>query len=311
MFEPFQRNVDHDVSNFMQMFERAKVGQIAAIHSEPPKSVLICVDGSDQDFISEEIASQLKSRMPLSLTVIDARVDVKTSERAMQLAERLGAECISSEAEESFDQILDGLQAANADLVILPSPYGRNLKAVGPDSVGTVIDVMLSRTPVPLLVVREAFSSAKSTLFERVALVISGENEAAPAAAAKALALLQPGGTFTLSLILEEELYENFRKLMQAMHPDMEVSLESVTNALIQTHMRLHRGLQQAAAEQHFKYDLQVKHVDEVPQEITQEHSTNTLQALGLVRSDHHSQGVVNDRIRFSADPLLIVAVEG
>jgi len=180
-----------------------------------------------------------------------------------------------------------------------------------PDNVGTVIDVMLSRTPVPLLVVREAFSSAKSTLFERVALVISGENEAAPAAAAKALALLQPGGTFTLSLILEEELYENFRKLMQAMHPDMEVSLESVTNALIQTHMRLHRGLQQAAAEQHFKYDLQVKHVDEVPQEITQEHSTNTLQALGLVRSDHHSQGVVNDRIRFSADPLLIVAVEG
>lgn len=310
MFEPFQRNVDHDVSNFMQMFERAKVGKIAAIQPDPPTSALVCVDGSEQDPISEEITSQIKSRLPLRLTVIDARVDVKTSERAVHMAERLQAETYTSEETESFDQILDAINGSQAELVILPCPYGRDLNAVGPDSIGTVIDVMLSRSPVPLLVVREAFP-AGSKMFTQISLVITGENEAAPLAAAKALSLLQPGGTFTLSLTLEEELYENFRTLVQTMNPDMEVSLESVTSALVQTHMRLHRGLQQAAREHNFKYDLQVRHINDVPREITQEHTTQTLQVLGLVRSDHRSQGVVNDRIRFSADPLLVVAVQG
>jgi len=241
MFDPQKTDVDKGMRNSMNMFEAAHVGPEAALKPRQPGHVLVVLDGSTQDGTSIGIARELKARFGSRLSVLDAREADQGNEVAEGVAAGLEAETLPRGRGESFDQILAAIDACGCDLCVLPCPYGRDLTSLGADSAGTVIDVLLARSPVPLLVTRKPFS-IEDRPFRDVVLMLIGENETAEHAAQWAAGLVAASGEMELLLLLEEEFYENVHDLLKVLDPEKEFTQDDVVRALEQEHVRLHHG---------------------------------------------------------------------
>jgi hypothetical protein len=291
----------------MILFSRARTGgSVTAVEPRRPRTVLLLLDGSSQDAFGRTIAEQFRERFDCQVAVGDARENVSADDLAPPMAATLGAVAVPKTEGDSYEQILTAVDYSKCDLLITPCPYGRDLESVGPDSAGTVIDVLLARSPVPMLVVRKPYEP-QGELFRQVLMILTAENEAAPAAAAWAAGLIAPGGLFQLVLVLEREMYENVHALMQSIAPDVEVSAAAVSQALAKAHMQLHRGLQEAAAASGFEYRLKLQLEGQAGSLDVEDESTHPLIVLALERSDHASQGSVQSRIRLSPNPVLVV----
>jgi len=306
MAEPTRKNLDRAVEESMDFFSRARVGAVSAIEPRRPSTLLVAVDGSEQDAFAMAITARFGERFGCQIVVVDGRETESSNDLAAEAASSLGGQAIAKSAGENFEQILAAIDAAQCDLLIAPCPYGRDLEAVGPDSVGTVIDVLLARSPVPLLVVRKPYQP-QGELFHQIVMTLTAENEAAPDAAAWAAGLIAPSGKFHLLLVLEHEMHENIHALMQSIAPEMDVSIDTLSHALARNYTRLHSALQKTAAEVGFSYRLDLQAEGEA-RAIAQENAARpTLRVLALERGDHISQGSVHARIRQSLHPLLVV----
>jgi hypothetical protein len=294
----------------MDLFSRARVGTVAAVEPRRPKTVLLALDGSTQDPFGIAIAGQFRERFGCELSVVDAREGDVAEDLAAQVAQLLDGRAEPKTSDDSFTQILNATDNSNCDLLIAPCPYGRDLQAVGPDSAGTVIDVLLARSPVPVLVVRKPYEPQED-LFHQIAMVLTAENEAAADAAAWAAGLIAPRGAFHLVLVLEREMYENTAALLQSIAPEMDVSIDSLSHALARNYMRLHRGLQKAAAQEGFSYKLRLEVEGEAEPVVSEDAPRPTLRVVALERDDHVSQGSVQTRIRQSLHPVLVVCRPG
>jgi hypothetical protein len=286
-------------------FERARVKPAEAVRPRRPERVLLAVDGSSQDHSATKVAEHLRDQYECAVFVVDAREHDDSNNLALQTAGTLGAQATTKTPGDSYEQILQAIRDCQADFLIAPCPYGRDLETVGPNSAGTVIDVLLSRSPVPILVIRRPFEET-AKVFRHVRMVLTAENEAARPAAARATALITPGGLLELVLVLEKEMYENVRALLQTIAPDVELTAESMSHALAHAHMNLHRSLQKTAKQVGFEYRLQLLLEGEEPIADGKQ-PPRVLRVLALERADHSSQGNVRDRIRLSPDPLLVV----
>lgn len=309
MVEPTRRDLDRAVEESMELFNRARVGSVAPVNPCRPGTVLLALDGSSQDRLGIAIAGQFRERFGCALAVLDAREDVASDELAAQAAHSLGGLVEPKTPDDSFAQILAAVDHSKCDLLITPCPYGRDLESVGPDSAGTVIDVLLARSPVPILVVRKPYESP-GELFRQVLMILIAENEAAPAAAAWASGLIAPRGVFQLVLVLEREMYENIHALMQSIAPEMDISAASLSHALARNYMRLHRSLQKTAAQEGFEYRLNLQVEGEARSLAAEDETLRSLNVLALERGDHVSQGSVQSRIRQSLNPVLVVCKE-
>lgn len=306
MFEPSEREFDDDVQRSMSMFERARIGDVAAIAPRVPARLLLALDGSAQDDMSVRFARQLKSRFGCAVRVVDGRQNVATNEFAERIAATLDADAVPKTAGENYEQVLAAIEGSRCDLLIVPSPFERDLAKVGTDSTGTVIDVLLSRSKTPLLVVRDSYE-LDEPVFARASLVLVGENEAAPRAAEWAAGLVAPGGELELLLVLEAEIYENVRDLLRSLDPELNVTPEKLAEAMQRSRVRLHRALDKASQELDITYHLQVQQESETSRVEPAASSQHPLVVLALEKNDHLSQGFVHDRIRHSADAVLVV----
>lgn len=290
----------------MSLFDRARVSDVAPVEPRRPETILLALDGSSQDSLGMAIADQFRERFDCAVAVVEAREDVPSGELADRVAASLSGVVVPDTAGESFEQILAAVDHSKCDLLVSPCPFGRDLESVGPDSVGTATDVLLARSPVPVLVVRRPYKP-KGELFRRALMILTAENEAAPIAAAWASGLIASGGVFQLVLALEREMYENVHALTQSIAPEADVSASALSQALAKTHMRLHRALQKTAAEQGFKYRLKLQMEGEAGSLTVEDESQHPMIVLALERSDHSSQGSVQSRIRLSPNPVLVV----
>ena len=306
MVKPPLRDLDEAVEESMSLFSRAKVSTVAPVDPRRPTHVLLALDGSSQDSQGSAIARQFRERFDCEVAVVDARENVPSNELAARIASSMEAHALAKTTGDSFEQVLAAVDESKCDLLITPCPYSRELDAVGPDSTGTVIDVLLARSPVPILVVRKPYEP-KGDLFRQVLMILTSENEAAPRAAAWAAGLIAARGVFRLVLNMEREMYQNVHALMESIAPDVDVSADSLSHALAQTHTRLHRSLQKAASEHGFEYKLKLQVEGEAGSLTVEDERSHPLIVLALERSDHASQGSVQSRIRLSPNPVLVV----
>lgn len=306
MFEPTEHEVDHDVRESMALFERAQVGEVAPIEPRSPGRILVVLDGSQQDKLSLSLASRLQGRFACPMDVLDAREWVDSNELAVQASQAIGAHPLSKSEGDSYEQILLAAEERGSELIIVPSPYGRDLEKVGTDSTGTVIDVLLARSSVPLLVTRRPFEPSDEP-FAHAILVLIGENKAAAEAGAWAAGLVRSGGTIEVMFVLEQEVLQNVRRLMQELDPKIHIDAEQLSHALAQSHVRLHRALQKTAQDAGREYRLSVHRQGDAALEQLTHDSHDTLVVLALERADHLSHGHVHDRIRHTALPVLVV----
>lgn len=303
-FDPHEADVDRLVDASMRMFERSKLGSVAAIEPRSVERILVCPDGSSQDAAVAEAAEFLRGRFDsVALQLLDAREhdgDAGTSRTAA--IEIPGAEPISAEGEYAYDKILAAVETQRPQLVVLPCPFGRDFESVGADSAGTVIDVLLRRCAVPLLVIREPGQTLAAAAGELV-LVVGSENESEPAAAALALGLMESGSRLTLNLLVSQEQVENIRQLLGVLAPEQTIDREKLAGALAEAHAKLDLALHKAALELGVQYQMDPREDVTYPDDRTR----NLLLVLPLESDDAFGHGFVQTRIRRSPHPLLVV----
>lgn len=311
MFEPTEREFDDEVKRSIEQFERARIGEAPPLEPRLPQKLLLVLDGSTQDETGAAVALGLQQRLQCELLVMDAREHQAENHLATETAERLGAQAVEKLSGDSYEQILSAVQRTGCDVVVVPSPFERELDKVGSDSTGTVIDVLLSRCPIPLLVIRRRFA-VEQRPFSRVQLVLIGENDVAREAGAWAVGLVTESGLLQLALQMPREVLEEVRDLLRSLAPEQDVEQEQIEEAMQRSSVRLHRALQQAADDKGFRYQLVVHRDDAFNFDTFDESHSGWLLVLALERKDPASEGRVNDRIRHSPVPVLVVpAVAG
>ncbi|TWU30569.1 universal stress protein [Novipirellula artificiosorum] len=300
-------DLGRDVDASMRMFERSKVGQAASIQPIKPSRVLWVLDGSSQDDSSLAAVTHLNDQFNLETIVLDARdasgeLTDHAPERAIQVS---GGRPIRPSEGEAYEKILAALAHHDVDLVIVPCPFGRSFEHVGTDSAGTVIDVLLARSPKPILVIRRD-DQTLDRCTQQVSVVIGSECDVANRAAAWAFGLAADGATVTLDLVIEKEHYENIRSIIEALDPGKPLAPEQVSEALAKAHQTLHAEMAKTANERGLSYHLRPQAGQNAPPNPLHE-TQKMLLVMPLEVDDRFGQGFVQDRIRRSPHPVLVV----
>jgi len=301
-------DLDREVDASMRMFEKSKVGPAAAITPRIPSKVLLVLDGSSQDGTGAKAASYLQGRFQTETLILDGREknDDDNSDLAIDCAAEIPASTpISRSEDESYDAILAALDEHPVDLVIVPCPFGRSFENVGADSAGTVIDVLLSRCPRPILVIRRDDQHLVQSVGD-VSMVIGGECDVKSRAAAWAFGLASESATVTLSLVIEKENFENRRTIIDALHPGETLESEQFRNAMAKAHQSIHAAMAKTASSLGMTYRLRAVAGEVAPPNPLNE-SSKVLLVMPLEVDDRYAQGFVHDRIRRSPHPVLVV----
>ena len=314
--------LDRDVDASMRMFEKSKVGPAAAITPIKPSRILVVLDGSEQDATSLAAASTMRQRFNVETLVLDARDSIDsdrgdngaTNDSIAHLREDLaiagagqvtGGRPIARAEGDSYDAILSAVKQHDVDLLIVPCPFGRSFEKIGTDSAGTVIDVLLSKCPKPMLVTRRADQLAESCL-KSIRFIVSSECDLEHRAAAWAFGLIESGGSITLNLVVEKEQYQNLRSILEALMPEETIDEKKFADALTKTHQSLHGAMAKTATAMGLIYSLQPQASEAAPPNALGD-ATKQLLVMPIEVDDRFTQGFVQDRIRRSPHPVLIV----
>ena len=301
-------DLDREVDASMRMFEKSKVGPAATIPVIKPSRVLLVFDGSPQDETGIEAASYLRDRFNTETLVLDARdkSEDDDSDLAAGCAKRIsGSRPIRRQEGDSYDAILASLNEHTVDLLIVPCPFGRSFEDIGVDSAGTVIDVLLSRCSTPILVIRRQ-DQRLSECAKEVSMIMGDECEVDNRAAAWAFGLAAEGATVLLNLVIEREQYENIRSIVEALQPDASFDPEQFSDALAKTHDAIHGAMAKTASSLGMSYHLRPIAGEVAPPNPLND-SRKMLLIMPLEVDDRFEQGFVQDRIRRSPHPVLVV----
>ncbi len=301
-------DLGREVDESMRLFERSKVGNAASILAIRPSRVLLVLDGSPQDDAGVAAAATLRERFDTETLVLDARDDIEddTADLAESRIEQIsGARPLKRSEGDSYDAILHALDGHDVDLVIIPCPFGRSFEQVGADSAGTVIDVLLSRCPKPMLVIRRE-DQLLDQCTASISMIVGGECDVESRAAGWVFGLANDSATITLNLVIEKEQYENIRSIIEALQPGTTLDPQQFTEALTKTHQAIHQAMAKTASDQNLTYHLRPQ-AGEVAPPNPLDDQTKMLLVLPLEVDDRFGQGFVQDRIRRSPHPVLVI----
>lgn len=308
MNEP-QRQVDADLAESMDLFQRADVGEAAAIEPVHPTQLLVALDGSTQDVAGAQLAQQLQQRFGCQVAHVSPPL-----EEPAQYREPDGLDSFSKKVEPAgetaYERILNAAENSGADLLIVPCPFGRDFEDIGEESTGSVVDVLIARSSVPFIAIRKPVDNEEDPT-QHVRLVLTGSNPAAELAARRAVSLARADGRLDLLLLVEESFYQNFRQTLAAISPDVKVSHADVENALARTYARLHASLQHTANKIGFDYELLIRSErDDSPITPGDPKTHPALIVLGVERHEHDSRGEIHDYIRRSPHSVLVASID-
>ena len=172
---------DKEMDESMDSFEAA----LSARHVELPnvqlRRICLAFDGTNQDAPAKELA-----------TAVAAHVSAEIH----QVRDGEGPH---------FRRILDECRAADAELIIVPAPFGDDFAELGAASIGTNLDMLLAKRGTPLLVVRDPERDAAASLREVVVPLTFDVNDDARAAA-WAFKLVAPNGRLRLLAVADTEV---------------------------------------------------------------------------------------------------------
>lgn len=315
---PQPNEIDRDVDASMRMFEKSKVGESAALSPIQPSRVMAVLDGSPQDETTMASVAYLREAFNVETVVLDARdkfsgdkfsgdkADGDNTDLAIAAAGKVsGARPIVRGAGESYEAILAAVDTHAVDLVLIPCPFGRSFDKIGTDSAGTVIDVMLSRCPRPMLILRRDDQPIGKCV-QTIRVVVSGESDVEIKAAGWAFGMAAADAVVSLNLVVEKEQYENIRAIIEALTPETSVDLEAFSAAVTRTHASLHGAMAKTASAMNLTYELKPQAGEVAPPNPLND-QTAMLLVMPIEVDDRFTQGFVQDRIRRSPHPVLVV----
>ncbi|GIW70775.1 MAG: hypothetical protein KatS3mg102_0317 [Planctomycetota bacterium] len=203
-----------ELEESMRAFEAALAPPEVVLPEPVLRRVVLALDGSNQDPLSEELAAAVAARTGASLHVVYAYPGEAAEpareryreERAAQLAARGLAVSTGPRpaGAEPFAQLLAALEEGG-ELLVACAPYLEDFGALGHQSLGSAVEVLLQRSPVPLLLARDPERPPAELWREfLLPLVFAGPEHAS--AAGWALRLAPPQSGLRLLLVADTEL---------------------------------------------------------------------------------------------------------
>lgn len=273
-------NVDENVG----MFE-------AAVHAKPTnlpefrlQSIAAVLDGSNQDATVRAFASAI------------------AKPRSAKVAETASAK--------SAAEIVQFARDHNADLLVLPVPFGLDISVLKDESLGSVVDMVLLESPCPVYCVRQIMDepTATATLSE---VVLPIGTHAAPFAESMswAFGLLRSGGQLSIWAVVDQDSIDDARKLLDdETSPDLWTP-ETLSRALTDEIGGLIASAQRRASESNVSVRVEV--VCGRPAEIVVP-AANRQPSLIVVASErsHSSPSfhLATDMLLGATGPVLVVA---
>ena len=142
---------------------------------------------------------------------------------------------------------------------------------------------------------------------KHIEMVVGSECEVEARAAAWSYGLAAESANVTLNLVLEKEHFENICSIIEAIQPEAQIDTEQFSAALTKTHHALHGAMAKTAATLGMNYELHPI-AGEVAPPNSLDQTKKLLLVLPLEVDDRFGQGFVQDRIRRSPHPVLIVS---
>lgn len=228
------RKDEFDVSEDVGMFEAAVHAPHLELSRPEVKIVLVALDGSNQDSTARAVAQAVGERTEAAVV------------------EHYGA---TSSAE-----ILQVCAAREADLIVLPVPFGRDISQLKDESLGSVADMLLQESAIPLLCVREAMSPAQAAeALHALVLPVITADEFAARSAGWALRILAAGGRLRILAIADQEVIEEVHKLLGRAVDEAVLTPESLRQAVSVQDASLIAAVQKGGQSQRSSVHTEVK----------------------------------------------------
>ncbi len=156
-----------------------------------------------------------------------------------------------------------------------------------------------------MLVIRRTDQSLRDCV-AAISVVVGSECDVELRAAAWAFGLAREHAVVTLNLVVEKEDYENIRSIVEALQPGATLDPEQFRAALTKAHQSLHSAMAKTAAAHTMTYHLRPQAGEVAPPNPLHDSALQLL-VLPLEVDDRFGQGFVQDRIRRSPHPVLVV----
>jgi hypothetical protein len=137
-------------------------------------------------------------------------------------------------------------------------------------------------------------------------MVVGAECDVASRAAAWLFGLASEKATITLNLVIEKEQFQNIRSIVEALSPETHLDSEQFGAALTKTHQAIHGAMAKTASAKGMNYSLRPQ-AGEVAPPNPLDNANKMLLVMPLEVDDRFGQGFVQDRIRRSPHPVLVV----
>ncbi len=175
-FEPFE-----NTSNFVEdigLFEAAAHATQVELDVPRISRVIAIADGSDQETTVRAVAQRV--------------------------AEIHGAQVIEIANATTAPEILGHPQASTAGLLIIPTPFGRDAGDLKAESLGSVVDMLVAESPVPLLCVRRPMDPQQiEKAFTHIIVPAAIHDRGVDVAAGWAFSLIAAGGHVELQAVAD------------------------------------------------------------------------------------------------------------
>lgn len=229
--DPFHNEAD--LQEDVGMFEAAVHAQPTELPVKEVRNVLLALDGSNQDATCRLLADTLASG---------------------------GAQLHEVVPTGGAPEILESIRKHQADLVVLPTPFGRDFQALREESLGSVIDLLLIEAPCPVLCARTDLDAAGVQAALRDILIpVHVPVAEAISAVSWAAGLLRSGGNLGLLAVIDREALEEARRLLGSTAAAKALSNEALMRAVTDEMGGLTAAVQKLGTERGLGVQVMVK----------------------------------------------------
>lgn len=308
---------DQEMRGNMEAFEAAAHPRHVDLSLPHVRSILLALDGSNQDSAAKALAVAVARHTGASVYPLYAYEGADNPERDSYGREQIrelkeqAVEVVAAPRtgiQRSFEQILHAQREVATDLVILCAPYLDDFDALGSTSTGTNLDMVLAKSPVPILVARDPARDVKQCL-SNILLPLTSSHACDVHAAQWSVLLARGHGDLRVFFVVDTEVLEGARHLVDAFVNVDQVDESALAGLDRPETAGLVAALQKAAWDQKFGCHITVRVGESVPviSELANAKDNLVITACPGRRPDQSGFQRVQALIRQSKNPVLIV----
>jgi nucleotide-binding universal stress UspA family protein len=209
----------------IKIFEKAVDIKKIKLNPIKIKKILLAIDAHSEATEINENALQITSILAkkaqsevfiicIAPTAIEIKISEKLVGRALKTLEKENIKVIGTcEFGHPSEKILEISNRYNPNLIILPTPYGERAEPFNIDSLGTSVDIILRKSPIPTLLVKKP-KHPPNKILSSILLII--DSNKSTKAAEWALSLTKENSSLMLLTITEKETIEKVEELAKS-----------------------------------------------------------------------------------------------